>query len=325
MASDVRVSADPREKRTFRPDWAIADLAGERWGVVTTTELLARGHTHSSIARRRARGHLHRLFQGVWAVGHPNPPWEGQLLAAVKACAGDAWLSHYSACELWGFVERLDRVPDVTVVVGGVRQRRGIRVHKTARLADVDRREVDGIPVTSPARALIDLGSLVGPKRTRAALRRALGTGRVSPRQIGLALERYAGRRGARVVRQAFDLGAAPTKSERESDVLDVLLEGHLAHPDVNRPLVIAGRRLIPDFRWPEQRLILEVDSTAWHENPVARAEDRDRQALLEAHGETVLRVHWRDAVLQPSVLVARLTDAGAPSHGEGCLSVAAR
>jgi very-short-patch-repair endonuclease len=251
-------------------------------------------------------------------VGHPNPPWEGQLLAAVKACAGDAWLSHYSACELWGFVERLDRAPDVTVVAARVRRRRGIRVHKTAHLSEIDRTTVRGIPVTSAARALIDLGSLVGPARTRAAIRRGLGMGRVTPRQIGLALERYPSRPGARAVREAFKLGVAPTKSDRESDVLDVVLAGGLVHPEVNKPLVLGGRRIIPDFRWPAQRLMLEVDSTAWHENPVARADDRERQALLEAHGETVLRVHWRDAVLRPSTLTARLIEAGAPTRTRG-------
>ncbi len=76
---------------------------------------------------------------------------------------------------------------------------------------------------------------------------------------------------------------------------------------------VLAGRRVIPDFRWPAQRLILEVDSTAWHTDPLARADDRERQALLEAHGETVLRVHWLDAVMAPTKLASLLTAKGAP------------
>jgi very-short-patch-repair endonuclease len=70
---------------------------------------------------------------------------------------------------------------------------------------------------------------------------------------------------------------------------------------------------VIPDLRWPESRLILEIDSTAWHDNPLARADDRERQTFLEARGETVLRVHWRDAVLGPAKLHRRLSVAGAP------------
>jgi very-short-patch-repair endonuclease len=162
-------------------------------------------------------------------------------------------------------------------------------------------------------RALLEIAVPLGSQRTRVALRRALGMERLTIRQIGLVLDRYPGHRGSAVLREAVAVGAAPTRSERESDVLDVLLDGGIAHPDVNRPLLIAGRRVIPDLRWPEPRLVLEVDSTAWHENPVARADDRERQALLEAHGETVLRVHWRDAVLRPARTVASVSAAGAP------------
>ena len=104
-----------------------------------------------------------------------------------------------------------------------------------------------------------------------------------------------------------------PTKSDAESDVLDIILAADLERPDVNSPLIVERRRVVPDLRWPAQRLILEVDSTAWHTDPLARADDRERQALLEAHGETVLRVHWLDAVMAPSKLVARLVANGAP------------
>ena len=38
------------------------------------------------------------------------------MLAAVKACGPDAVLSHWSAAELWGFVEEQTRRPQVTVV-----------------------------------------------------------------------------------------------------------------------------------------------------------------------------------------------------------------
>ncbi len=285
--------------------------------MLSTAELRACGLTYSSITRRHARGHLHRLHTGVWAVGHPNPPREGGLLAAVKACGPTAFLSHYSAAELWGFVERLDRLPDVTVTAPARRAHPGIRTHRATRLGSEDRRVHLGIPVTSPARTLLDLAATLDRRRMRAAVRRAQGTGRVTVRQIGWALERYAGQRGSAVLRDAVSSGAAPTKSERESDVLDLIIEAGGLHPDVNRALTLGGRRVIPDFRWPEQKLVLEVDSTAWHEDPLARADDRERQALLEAHGETVLRVHWRDAVLRPQRTLDGLRNADVPFPAE--------
>ena len=76
---------------------------------------------------------------------------------------------------------------------------------------------------------------------------------------------------------------------------------------------MLDGRRIVPDFRWPAQRLILEADGAAWHEHRVAREDDAARQALLERHGERVLRVTWRQAVARPEETLARLRAAGAP------------
>ena len=294
-------------------DQRVAEFASEQWGVVSASELQAFGLSRDAIAGRARAGHLHRLFRGVYAVGHPNPPWEGHLLAAVKACGPSAFLSHYSSNELWGFVDRLERMPDVTVIGKGTRSHRGIRIHRASRIDPIDIREHDGIPVSSPPRALLELAATVDPRRVRAAVRRALGLGKVTIPQLGLVLDRYRGARGCKVLRDAVVSGAAPTRSDAESDVLDVVLEAGFAHPDVNRPLLMSGRRLVPDLRWPAQRLILEIDSTAWHDDPLARADDRERQALLEAHGETVMRVHWLEAVLGPAKLMRELERSGAP------------
>jgi very-short-patch-repair endonuclease len=280
---------------------------------MSTQELRDCGHSRDTIATRQRDGHLHCLFRGVWAVGHPNPPWQGHLLAAVKACGPNALLSHWSAAELWGFVDRLEGRPHVTVIGRGTRRHRRIHVHTTTRLDPIDRRENEAIPVTAPARTLLDLASMLDEQRVRRAVRRALGIGKVTIRQIGLVLDRYEGARGCKVLRRAVASGVAPTRSDAESDVLDIVLAAGFAHPDVNRPLLLNGRRVVPDLRWPADRLILEIDSTAWHDDPLARADDRERQAFLEAHGETVLRVHWRDAVLRPRRFAGDLDCAGVP------------
>jgi hypothetical protein len=189
-----RLHRDYRDLAAFRADRAVAELAGEQWGVLSTVELLAHGLSRDSILRRHRRGQFHQLYPGVWAVGHPNPPWAGWMLAAVKACGPGAFLSHYSANELFGFVDRLERRPDVTVTTGSHRAPRRIRVHRTKLLDPIDRREHLGIPVTSPARALLDLASTLDARRTRAAIRRALGTGRVT---LGSSGSSWSGIQGA--------------------------------------------------------------------------------------------------------------------------------
>ena len=95
--------------------------------------------------------------------------------------------------------------------------------------------------------------------------------------------------------------------------MLDLILRAGHVHPEVNAPYVVAGRKTIPDFRWPEQRLVVEADGAAWHDNPLAREDDAERQALLEAHGERVLRITWAQALTRPRATLARLRAAGAP------------
>jgi very-short-patch-repair endonuclease len=94
--------------------------------------------------------------------------------------------------------------------------------------------------------------------------------------------------------------------------VLDLMLSRGLVHPDVNVRLVISGR-VVPDFRWPEQRLVVEADGAAWHDGELAREDDAERQALLEAYGERVLRVTWDQAITRPGQTLARIRAAGAP------------
>ena len=79
--------------------------------------------------------------------------------------------------------------------------------------------------------------------------------------------------------------------------MLDLLLNAGFKHPDVNRPLTLNGRRLIPDFRWPEQQLVIEADGAAYHDDRLTREDDAERQAILEAHGERVIRVTWAQAI----------------------------
>jgi very-short-patch-repair endonuclease len=74
-------------------------------------------------------------------------------------------------------------------------------------------------------------------------------------------------------------------------------------------------------MRWPEQRLIVEVDSAKWHDGAIARGDDGERQALLEASGERVLRIFWEHAVTDPDRTLVRLLAAGAPPATAGpCL-----
>jgi very-short-patch-repair endonuclease len=296
-------------------DRRVALRAAEEWSVLSLAELLHCGLSQDAVEVRARNGRLHRMYRSVYAIGHPNLPLEGRFLAGLKACGPGAVLSHFSAAAHWEMVEWDDRRPEVTVVADGVRAHVGLRVHRTSILDRSDVARHRGIPVTSPARTLLDLASILEERALRRAVRRAQSLRLVHLRQLVDAIDRLGRyRRGVRKLARVVATGPAPTRSELEDVVLDLLLRGGFEHPAVNRPLILNGRRVVPDFRWPEQRLVVEADGGAWHDHKLAREDDAERQALLEAHGERVIRVTWHQAITQPSQTLARVRAAGAPT-----------
>jgi very-short-patch-repair endonuclease/predicted transcriptional regulator of viral defense system len=298
---------------TTHADLLVARRAAEQWGVVSLDDLRARGLSREAVAVRVRKGLLHPMHRGVYAVGHANPPLEGRFLAAVMACAPDAVLSHFSAAALWGIVPWDHRHPEVSVAASVRRRHPGLRVHRSSMLAVRDVMRHRGIPLTSPARTLLDLAATLPERPLRRAARHAQALHRVNVRQLAEVLDRAGRRPGTAVLRRIIATGPAPTRSELENVVLDLILRAGMQSPEVNVPLILDGRRVIPDFRWPGQHLVLEADGAAWHDGPIAKHEDAERQALLERNGERVVRVTWHQAITQPDHTLARLRVAGAP------------
>jgi hypothetical protein len=306
IPAENAVSTARADKLHSRADVAVARRAAEQSGVLALDELRACGLSRNAVAVRVRNGWLHPLYRGVYAVGHPAVTVRARWLAAVKSIGPGAVLSHFSAAAHWKFVDWDGRQPEVTVASTGFRSPDGIRVRCSSVL---ERRDVmwhEGIPVTTPVRTLVDLAAVVNERMLRTAVRRALGLRRIGIRQLIGAAQRLGPRRGSAGLRRVL-ASAAPTRSELEDVVLDLILDAGLARPEVNGPLLLGGRRVIPDFRWPDQHVVVEADGAAWHDNPVAREEDAERQALLEAAGERVVRVTWAQAVGRPARTIARI------------------
>jgi hypothetical protein len=293
----------------------VARLASNQWGIVDLDELRRCGLTSKAVMARVRAGHLHPLYKRVFAVGHTKLTEQARILAAVKACGSGSFASLHAAGELSGRIVRLgDRRPDVTVLGATTRRHEGIRVHRTMRLDLRDVTRVQGIPATTPARTLVDLAGVLPYAALRRATREAQAQRLVALPQLVETLARLRPCRGAANLAKILATGPAPTRSELEDVVLDLILRGGIAHPDVNVPLTIGGRRIVPDFRWPEQRLVVEADGAKWHDGELAREDDAERQALLEAAGERVVRVRWEQAVCREAQTLVRVRAAGAPS-----------
>jgi very-short-patch-repair endonuclease len=302
-----------RDKGFTPPDVEVARIAAKQQGMVASTQLAAAGLTRQAVSRRVSSGRLHPRHRGVFAVGHEAPTLHGRFFAAVLAAGPGAVLSHFSAAVLWGLFRSDDRFPEVLLPATAFRSHPGIRIHRTRRLDARDVTHHEGIPVTNVARTAIDLADSLPPRQLRRLVRQALAERLLTTRELRDVVQRADGRRGASILAAILASSPAPTRSEFEDVVLDLIADGGLERPDVNQPLVLGGRRIVPDFRWSAQRLVLEADGAAWHNGKLAREDDAERQALLESHGERVLRITWDQATSRARETLERLRRAGAP------------
>lgn len=104
----------------------------------------------------------------------------------------------------------------------------------------------------------------------------------------------------------AVDGGPAFTRSGPERRFLRLVRESGLAPPRAN---FFDGTYEL-DFLFQRERLVVEVDTFAYHSDPRAFERDRLRDAELEAQGYSVMRVTDRQLDANPHGVITRLRQA---------------
>jgi hypothetical protein len=174
----------------------LAELARRQWGVVTREQLIESGLGDSGVRDWVQSGRIRRLHRGVYAFGHDRLRIEGSWLAAVMACGPGAVLSHRDAAQLWELRQSQSEFIDVTVPSQNGRiRRRGVRVHRSGRLAAEEVTTRSGIPVTTVARTLLDLADVLPRQALRRAVTEAEYTGRFDLTALIAVVESNPGRR----------------------------------------------------------------------------------------------------------------------------------
>src|SRR4051794_34113200 len=209
--------------RAHDPAVAMAALAARQHGVVNRAQLAELGLGRHVVARMLKRGRLHTIHRGVFAVGHRNVTSDGLRMAAVLAAGQGAVLSHRSAAALWGIRESAPRQIEVTAP--GERRRPGLTVHR-ARLPEDEITRHAGIPVTTPARTLLDLAALLDEQRLARAAERAEALRLGSPTSLADLVARYPRRPGTPKIRRLLEAGRiveTTTRSRLERRFLTLL------------------------------------------------------------------------------------------------------
>jgi very-short-patch-repair endonuclease len=204
----------------------------------------------------------------------------------------EAFVSHASAADAFGFRPSASALMHVTVRGRvGREPRAGIRIHRPRALPDDEVTTLRGLPITTPARTLLDLAAAgLRPRALETALDQAEQERVLDFAELHELLARYPRRPGTRLLKaqleryQLCDARGLPRPSENT---------------------VIEGR--VRDFYWPHRRLVVETDSYRWHRSPSALNDDRERDVELTLAGYTVLRFTWEQVTRRPEYVTRAL------------------
>lgn len=255
------------------------------------------------------------MAPGVYGLGGIADSWRRRLWISYLATGLHAVVSHESAGQLHGFTAiPRDRL---TLIVphGGHHRVLATRVHQISDVLRSHRTELDGLPVTTPARTFVDLSAVLQRSRLAICLDDAHTARKVTYLEVGAALRNVA-RRGKPGVRKLATMldergpGHVPAASYLERRLLTILEQGGEPQPRMQFPF--PGRQVVKgcvDAAYPDARLILEADGRRWHSRIQDIARDRLRDNEAARAGWLTLRFLYEEIQNDPQDVVATVRE----------------
>jgi len=285
-------------------DAVIRELGRRQHEVVSTAQLLAAGVSYAIIRERVARGWLHPVHRGVYAVGRRDLELRGRLMAAALSVGEGAAVSHASAGALW----EICRAPRGPAHISSLTHRRGsagVRVHRCRRLRPADRGQFGSIPATSLERTLLDMAMTERERAVRRAFHEADRLGHLAMPKLRAAWSETGPRKGSGVIGRLIDEAREPvySQSDLEELILDMCRDAGIPEPEMNA--TVCGREV--DAWWAGARVSLEGDGWDTHRGRASFEDDRARDAMMLAAGIRVMRVTWRRLERDPAGVAADL------------------
>lgn len=223
----------------------------------------------------------------------PPPGRRSAPVALVGTASVRVALSHWSALDLHRLIDEPPKRFHVTIEGTGGRTHAAVHVHRARTLHSRDVQLVDRLPVTTPARTILDsaLGASVGQVRRlirEAEYRELLEIGAMAD-----VVRRNPFHPASPIVRRADPDTAESRRLQTPiEDRMAAIIDGlPIGLPTPQAPVTgQSGRTYRADFAWGDLRLIVEADGRSSHDRSTSFQSDRDRDADLAAAGWLTLR-----------------------------------
>lgn len=283
----------------------LLSLAAHQGGVVLRHQAEALGIDGGRLERRVKTGEWQRVAEGAYRVFPASDDLD--FLRSAVAILPGAVVSHGSAALMLDLTDRPPRRPQVTVHASTTSRCPNVDVRRSRNLLAEHTEERNGLPVTSPARTLVDLAVDLRPDRWITVADAAIARRRVSSEELAEVASVVCGqgRRGSGTIREFLDDPLAGS-SPLERKAVRLIVEARLPVPEREYPLPWDPRRRF-DLAYPEQRVAIELDGRRWHDTREAFESDRRRDREAVRHGWVVLRFTWEDIVRRPHEFVREI------------------
>jgi hypothetical protein len=278
-------------------------------GLVTRAQAIAQGIRPQRLTDMVRRGAISRVARGVYAVGTSPAPADPALV--VLPCR--VVISFWSAVSWYGL--DLAKPPDALHVTAG-RSRgrsrdsiRGVRLHR-ASLAGHEVQLVRGLPVTSPARTVIDVARVARLEDGVAVADAFIRCGALGLDDLHAAAAGVRGPGRARLM-LVLSLVDPACGSVLESNTRVLLWRHGVVKPRSQWEHRDARSGWVGylDFAWPELRVALECDGYEFHTDRATFQKDRRRWSALTRADWRLGVVTWFDVMGDPEYVVALVRD----------------
>ena len=272
-----------------------------QFALITSKQAATAGISAQSVGRRVRSGEWTRVLPTVYRATAAEVTVRQVALAPVLWAGPRSLASHATAAALHGFRHlRPPGSPEIWIPVTRRIESPAVTVHHGTRLDRADRTAVDGIPVTTPVRTLIDLSGRLEDQQLLALTEDLFLRGIVREDRLRarLAALRSSGRPGAGRLEALLDQrgDGRPLESALETLVWQIIVATGVRLPERQYWVTSASLRYRLDFAWPDLMFGLECEGFAHHGGSAPWSNDRTRYAELADIGWRVLPITWHMA-----------------------------
>jgi very-short-patch-repair endonuclease len=297
------------------PDEVAAKLATNQYGAFARWQLLPRGVGVDAIKQRLATGYWIAVLPGVYVLAGSRDTYERRLWAGWLAVGPDALVSHEAAAQVHLIPSVIRNRVVLTNAHGWHHRLPGIVVHQLNDMLPEHRTSIDGLPVTTPARTVVDLAGIVHPARLLPIVEGSHHARIANYTDVGVCMASVArrGKPGIRQLAKVLDrltATKAQTMSKLERDLFEMLAAAGLPRPRSQFPF--PGRLFTlgcVDAAYVDAKLVIEADGRAWHTRIADVKRDRERDADAARHGWQTLRLLYEHITADPEGTVDLIRD----------------